>query len=108
MVLSTAGIASLLASASSSFAHQPVVEGPKGVAPPSGSITGHDLNANGEAVPGAAIFVATIGVAASPRTALTDNAGYFKLDELDAAVYYVWAHVPGFVSDTEVSLNDSR
>lgn len=64
----------------------------------SNTLTGHVVGQGGETINGATIFASQVGVIAQSRTTAVDSSGNFKLDGLDAGVYFVSASLPGFVS----------
>jgi hypothetical protein len=67
---------------------------------PSGVITGHVTNTNGEIPNNATAYAsASSSLMGPPRSTPVNNDGNFKFEGLEVGVYRVWTGAPGFVAD---------
>ncbi len=73
-----------------------------------GVISGRVATTSGDLPPNTIVFVATLGLAAPPRSALVNGDGTFKIDGLTVGLYRVWASAPGYIPDTSQSTPDNR
>lgn len=107
MIPALIGIAMLSFSAPQLRAQNAAVDS-KTAAPPTGTITGRVVSQSGDKLSGAVAWASPIGVIAQPRSTSVDSNGNFKLEGLDAGVYYVFCNVPGFVSAPTASPDEPR
>lgn len=101
------GLALLSAFATASQAQQPAPSDTN-AAPPAGTLTGRIMNQAGEPLPSATVYVSTLGMSSSNRTAKVDANGSFKIDGLAVGVYVVFATEPGFVLYPPLSPTEGR
>lgn len=76
-----------------------------------GAITGRVVNERGEAMPGASVFVRSIGSLGNSRTTSADTEGNFRLNGLEPSLYTVSAYAPAYVyqpQDSESPINYYR
>jgi len=91
-------------SATATSAQQPAPEKP--AAQSLGAITGRVVSSGGEPITGANVYLSTLGSSSQPRSTTVDAGGGFKLEGLDAGVYFVSASAPGFI--VEATPNEPR
>lgn len=77
-------------------------------APSTGTITGHIVSQSGDKLNGAVAWALPVGVLAQSRGAPVDSNGNFKVEGLDAGVYFVSCNLPGFVTAPPGSPDEPR
>lgn len=76
--------------------------------PPKGTITGHVVIQSGDTLGGTIAFASPLGAIAQPRSVAVDQAGNFKFDGLDPAVYFISAYAPGLVAQPSTNPAEPR
>lgn len=98
ILLSLVGCCALLLALSLDVAAQVRVDESKSVAPRTGALSGQVLDENGQPLTHATIYITAPATLPQPRIALTDDAGNFQVNGLDALVYNVGASAPSYVT----------
>jgi hypothetical protein len=107
MIPSLVGIAMLSLSAPASRAQNAATEN-RPADPPKGTITGRVVIQSGDPLGGTIAFASPLGVIAPPRSVAVDQAGNFKFEGLEPAVYSISAYAPGFVSPPSTNPAEPR
>jgi hypothetical protein len=76
--------------------------------PTKGSITGRVLNSAGEPLVGASVSAGAIGDSRRSQIFKVNENGEFKIDDLTAGIYRVWATAPGYVPSVQSSQSTSN
>lgn len=72
-----------------------------------GSITGRVVTAAGEPLAGASVEVFSVAPGSRPQTTNANGNGEFTMDGLAAALYRVYARMPGYISAPQARANES-
>lgn len=66
-----------------------------------GTISGIVISGSGNLPAETVVYVSPVTGFVEPRSTIINSDGTFKIDNLDAGVYRVWANAPGFVTDPQ-------
>ena len=73
-----------------------------------GVISGIVTSSSGDLPSNTAVYASPLGANVPPQSAVINSNGAFRLENLEAGAYRVWAGAPGFVTDAQNVNPDSR